>query len=512
LITTRDAGMRGFMSTSRVRFLLLGLLVAVSIGLPVVGRTQTPPPADVDTASDISTTADTTAVTIAPAVTPSPSPSPSPSPARVTAASAVYRPHTVTVADRLRSGLGLLTLLGLCVLFSRNRRRIDWRLVGVGMLLQATLALLLLGSGLGRGAFAAANDAIVSLLGYAKEGTRFLFASYVSGHIEGAMVNFAFDVLPSIVFFSALMAVLYHLGVMQVVIRGLSWLMQRTLRTSGAETLSTAANIFVGQTEAPLLVRPFVGEMTKSELMAVMAGGMANTAGGVLAAYVGMLYTFFPDIAGHLLVQSILSAPAALVTSKILWPEDGDPVTRGSGRIEIPRVDANTVEAAARGAGEGLQLAFNVAAMLIAFIALVAMLDGGLGALTRLVGLGTITFQTVAGWLFWPFAWLMGTPVADCTFVGQLLGQKIVLNEFVAYGTLSTALQAGGAPLSQHAMLIASYALSGFANFGSIAILIGGLGALAPERRGDVAALGMPALVAGSFATFMTACFAAMLA
>jgi len=295
------------------------------------------------------------------------------------------------------------------------------------------------------------------------------------------------------------------------------------MRTSGAETLSTAANIFVGQTEAPLLVKPFVGTMTKSELLVIMAGGMANTAGGVLAAYVAMLYTFRHDIAGHLLAESILSAPAALVTSKIIWPEDGEPTTRGTTKLDIPKVDSNVVEAAARGASEGLSLAFNVAAMLIAFIALIAMMDGGLEWITgrggtwisRVTGISPplhgITFQVIAGWLFVPFAWLMGTPSGDCLFVGQLLGQKIVLNEFVAYGTLTSTLQQHHGVISERAMLISSYALSGFANFGSIAIQIGGIGAMAPERRGDIASLGILAMLSGSFATFMTACFAATL-
>jgi CNT family concentrative nucleoside transporter len=375
---------------------------------------------------------------------------------------------------------------------------------------------------IGRSAFSGANDAIVKLLDYSSEGAAFLFRSQVSGKVEPANVNFAFGVLPSIVFFSSVMAVLYHLGIMQIVIRGISWAMQRSMRTSGAETLSTAANIFVGQTEAPLLVRPFVGAMTKSELLVIMAGGMANTAGGVLAAYVGMLYTFFPDIAGHLLAESIMSAPAALVTSKMIWPEDGVPTTRGSAHLDIPKVDSNVVEAAARGAVEGLSLAFNVAAMLIAFIALVAMMDGGLHWISGHLGswvsavagggpVGGITFQTIAGWIFVPFAWLMGTPTADCLYVGQLLGQKIVLNEFVAYGTLTQTLQQHHGLLSERAVLIASYALSGFANFGSIAIQIGGIGAMAPERRGDIAGLGILAMLSGSFATFMTACFAASL-
>jgi CNT family concentrative nucleoside transporter len=424
---------------------------------------------------------------------------------------AVFRPYSTTTTDRVRSAAGIVAILGLCWAMSRNRWCVDWRLVGIGLGLQAVFAFSLLGSERGRRAFGYANDAIVKLLDFSKEGASFLFRSYVSGTVEPALVNFAFSVLPSIVFFSSLMAVLYHVGIMQFVIRVISWVMQRTMRTSGAETLSTAANVFVGQTEAPLLVRPFVGAMTKSELLVIMAGGMANTAGGVLAAYVGMLYTFFPDIAGHLLVESILSAPAALVTAKIMWPEDGMPTTLGTSHLAIPKVDSNTVEAAARGATEGLSLAFNVAAMLIAFIALISMLDNGLGALTNAMFHRPVTFQMIAGWVFVPFAWLMGVPNGDCAKVGELLGQKIVLNEFVAYGTLTETLSKTPGALSERAVLIVSYALSGFANFGSVAIQIGGIGAMAPERRGDIASLGLLAMVAGSFATFMTACFAGIL-
>jgi CNT family concentrative nucleoside transporter len=422
------------------------------------------------------------------------------------------RHHETLPVDRVRSAFGLAAILALCLLLSRDRRRIDWRLVAIGLGLQALLALgllLRLDDGTGRksrGVFDVLNDGVVALLSFGQLGADFLFTSQVTGHVEPALRNFAFGVLPSIVFFSALMACLYHLGIMQLVIRALSWLMQKTMRTSGAETLSTAANIFVGQTEAPLLVRPFLAAMTRSELLVVMAGGMANTAGGVLAAYVGMLKDVFPDIAGHLVIESILSAPAALVTAKMIMPELGVPVTSGVTRIDIPRVDRNSIEAAARGASEGLALAFNVAAMLIAFIALVSLLDAGLAALT-----GGVTFQSLAGWAFSPFAWLMGVPPEDCLAVGRLLGQKLVLNEFVAYGTLSELLAANPAALSDRSLLITSYALSGFANFGSIGILIGGMGALAPERRGEIAALGLWAVVAGSLATFMTACFAGLL-
>jgi len=442
-----------------------------------------------------------------------PVPAAAPAPVK-TLSQAKFRPMTTTTGHRLQSVFGYVVIVGLCIAFSRNRKAIDWRLVAIGTGLQAVFAVLFLWRGTdgagSSGAFGAVNDAIVSLLSYGEKGAEFLFASRVTGKVEGSLLNFAFAVLPSIVFFSALMAVLYHLGVMQAVIRALTWLMQRTMRTSGAETLSTAANIFVGQTEAPLLIRPFLSAMTKSELLTVMAGGMANTAGGVLAAYVGMLKDFFPEIGGHLFAESILSAPAALVAAKILWPEDGTPVTRDVQHIDIPKVDQNVIESASRGASEGLALAFNVAAMLIAFIALVSMLDAMVGGLTSFVGLGRITFQDMAGRLLVPFAWLMGTPWEDCHFVGMLLGQKIVVNEFVAYGTLSQQLAAGVA-VSERAILISTYALSGFANFGSIGILIGGMGSLAPERRGDIAQLGVLAMVAGTLATFMTACFAGML-
>ena len=423
----------------------------------------------------------------------------------------VFREYAPAAADRWRSFAGIFALVGICWAFSRNRRAIDWRMVAIGLGMQGVLAVFLLRVQAGQTLFDAANQSVVKLLDYSKEGSKFLFASYATGQVEPAVTNFAFEVLPSIVFFSSLMAVLYHLGVMQVVIRGISWVMQRSLRTSGAETLSTAANIFVGQTEAPLLVRPFVATMTKSELLVIMAGGMANTAGGVLVVYSGMLHRFFEGIAGHLLVESILSAPAAIVTSKMLWPEDGVPTTRGETKMEVAKVDANSIEAAARGASEGLSLAFNVAAMLIAFIAIISMLDGGLGWLTSHLIHRTITFQDAAGWAFTPFAWLMGTPWEDCVAVGRLLGQKIVLNEFVAYGSLAKSLQEQHGFISERAFLIASYALNGFANFGSIAILIGGIGAMAPQRRSDIAALGFLALFSGSLATFMTACFAGAL-
>jgi CNT family concentrative nucleoside transporter len=296
---------------------------------------------------------------------------------------------------------------------------------------------------------------------------------------------------------------------MQWVVRGFAWIMLRTMGTSGAESLSAAGNIFVGQTEAPLLVKPFVKTMTKSELHSVMTGGFATVAGGVLAAYVGMLMVYFPDIAGHLIAASVMSAPAALAISKIMYPETEEPVTRGEVRMEIERTDANVIDAAARGASEGLSLALNVGAMLLAFIALLALVNGLLGWVTGLFG-PPISIQTILGWLGAPIAWLMGTPWQDAQAVGTLIGEKTAVNEFVAYLHLADML-GEGAPLQARSVVIATYALCGFANFSSIAIQIGGIGGLAPERRGDLSRLGFRAMIAGTLASFMTACVVGIL-
>jgi CNT family concentrative nucleoside transporter len=405
------------------------------------------------------------------------------------------------------SALGLIAMLGIAALLSEDRRRIPWKLVAAGVGLQLGFALVVLKTGPGRATFSFLNAAIGKLLGFAADGARFVFGDYLD-----LKFSVAFNVLPTIVFFSSLMAVLYHLRLVQPVVRGLAWLMQRTLRTSGAETLSCAANVFVGQTEAPLVVRPFLAEMTRSELMAVMAGGFATVAGGVMATYVGMLRAHFPDIAGHLVAASVMSAPAALVCAKIMVPERETP--RTSGDLALPPVtgDANVLDAAARGAGEGLRLALNVAAMLIAFLALVAVVD----ALVGLVWPGG-SLSRALGIVFWPLAWLMGVPARECAEVASMLGEKTVLNEFVAYVHLARTLEAGeaGAPdavrLSERSVVIATYALCGFSNFGSIGIQIGGMGALAPERRPDIARLGLRAMAAGSLACFMTAAVAGML-
>ncbi|HUH11681.1 MAG TPA: nucleoside transporter C-terminal domain-containing protein, partial [Longimicrobiales bacterium] len=313
-----------------------------------------------------------------------------------------------------------------------------------------------------------------------------------------------------------------HLGIMQRLVKGVAWVMMRTMRTSGAETLSAAGNIFVGQTEAPLLIKPFVKTMTMSELHAVMVAGFATVAGGVLAAFVGMLVGFIPDIAGHLLAASVMSAPAALVVAKLMYPETEEPVTRGSLRVEVESPDANVIDAAARGAGEGLTLALNVGAMLLAFIALVALANALLELASGTVGLTallqdagalaagqTLTIQVLLGWLLAPLAWIMGVPWADAVQVGALMGIKTVLNEFVAYLELA-GLLAAGADLSPRSVVIATYALCGFANFSSIAIQIGGIGGIAPSRRSDLSRLGLRAMVGGTIAAFMTATMAGL--
>jgi CNT family concentrative nucleoside transporter len=424
-----------------------------------------------------------------------------------------------------------MLLLGLIAwAFSVDRSNLAWRVVLWGIGLQLIFATFILKTPLGAGIFDWLNTVVVALLGFTVEGARFIFGDLVynnvplglgeagsnapiqemPGQVAQTGASFAFNVLPTIIFFSSLMTVLYHVGVMQWIVKGVAWVMQKTLRTSGAETLSAAGNIFVGQTEAPLMIKPFFEKMTMSELHAVMTGGFATVAGGVLAAYVGMLVAYFPDIAGHLIAASVMSAPAALVMAKLMYPEDGDPVTKGELKIELERPDVNVIDAASRGAGEGLHLALNVGAMLLAFIALIAMANALLAWGGSLVGLEGLSFQQILGWVLAPLAWFMGVPWVDAVTVGSLLGIKTVVNEFVAYLELSSILQQAGS-LQPRSIIIAIYALSGFANFSSIAIQLGGIGGLAPSRRHDLSRVGLRAMVAGSLAAFMTATVAGML-
>ena len=457
---------------------------------------------------------------------------------------------------RIRSGLGLLLMLGIALGMSNARALVRWRLVATGLALQIVLGVATL-SGPGRATFGAVNAGVQQLLAYTEEGAAFLFGdlaranavpvgqsvlppppagadkAVIDAWVEKArraptvvkadgqwrFVNVgayvAFGVLPTIIFFSSLMTVLYHLGVMQQLVRGLAWLMQKTMGTSGAETLSAAGNIFFGQTEAPLLIAPFVKDMTLSELMAVMTGGFATVAGGVMVAYVALLYPVFPDIAGHLLAASIMSAPAALVVAKIIVPEP-DPTasaTYGALKITLKRTDVNVIDAAARGAGEGLRLAMNVGAMLLAFTCLVALANGivgGIGGLfAPLFGIEEpITLQLLLGLLLQPLAWCMGVPWEDAGVIGGLLGVKTILNEFYAYVLLADVAPSLSSPRS---LIICAYALCGFANFASIAIQLGGISPLAPNRRQDLARLGLRAMIGGTLAAFMTACVIGML-
>lgn len=445
--------------------------------------------------------------------------------------------------SRVLSAVGLLVMIGLAWLLSLHRDKFPWRIVAWGVGLQLTFGVFVLKTPVGLALFAFLNDVVTALLGFTNDGSRFLFGPYLDSEFTVAL-----NVLPTIIFFSSLMTVLYHLGVMQKLVRGVAWVMQRTLKTSGAETLSASANIFVGQTEAPLVVKPFVKDMTMSELMAVMSGGFATVAGGVLAAYVGMLQESFPDIAGHLIAASVMSAPASLLIAKVIIPETQTPKTAGSLDMHVEKTHANVIDAAASGAGEGMKLALNVGAMLLAFLALVAMLNwligipsvvqngfiyrsllashsgelpgvcenvswiSGYAECARALDPGAalwppMTLEKILGVLFWPLAFVMGVPFEDCGAVAALLGEKLILNEFVAYSHLSQQLT----DLSPRAVIITTYALCGFANLGSIAIQIGGIGGISPERRPDLARIGLRAMLAGTLAAFMTACVAGIL-
>ncbi len=449
---------------------------------------------------------------------------------------------SVPFSARLVSLLGMITLLFLGWLLSADRKAVPWRVILWGTTLQFLFALFILRTPLGARIFAGANDVVVALLGFTVEGAKFIFGDLVwnnvpvgageaggnapmvpvAGTVAQTGAFFAFNVLPTIIFFSSLMTVLYYLGVMQKVVKGMAWVMMRTMKTSGAETLSAAGNIFLGQTEAPLLIKPFIERMTMSELHTVMTAGFATVAGGVMAAYVGMLVFHFPDIAGHLLAASVMSAPAAIVFGKLMFPEKEEPETRDALHTQIEKIDANLIDAAARGAGDGLKLAANVGAMLLAFIALIALLNALLGWTAAVIGLTGLlqnagwldpgqafNLSSFLGWVLAPLAWLMGVPWKDATTVGSLLGIKTVVNEFVAYLQLGDLLNAGS--LSPRSIIIATYALCGFANFSSIAIQIGGIGGIAPSRRSDLARLGLRAMVAGTLAAFMTATIAGLL-
>ena len=441
--------------------------------------------------------------------------------------------------ERAVSAMGLVALIGAAWLISEDRRAFPWRVVLWGLALLLGTGAMVLSPQAQAFFFVYVDSGVRRLLSFSEAGADFTFQSvaphkiadadgnlqFIAGHISPPVKTFAFWILPSIIFFSSLMSVTYHLGLMQHVVRGLAFAMQRTMKTSGAETLACAANIFLGQTEAPLVVKPFIAKMTRSELFCVMLGGFANTAGGVLAAYVGFLRDI-PGIAGHLVTCSILSAPATMIIAKVMLPEKEVPVTGSNLHIPDQKLDGNVMEAAARGATEGMSLAINVAAMLIAFVGLMAMVDWSLGLLPVALcdgrpamgwaagmggaGCGPITLSWAMGLLFTPVAFAMGVPWAECGRVGTLLGEKLVLTEFIAYVHLGQ-IQASAEPLSPRAALIASYALCGFANFASVGIQLGGIGAMAPERMRDLSGIAMRAMIGGSIATFLCACVAGIL-
>ena len=499
--------------------------------------------------------------------------------------------------------VGIFGFIGIAWLMSSDRKKILWKLVAVGTVIQLIFALFILRTSVGNAIFSFLNDAITVLLDFTSAGTAFLFSSFATGQVEPGLLNTAMSILPPIIFFSSFMTVLYHLGIMQWIVKGMAVFMMKFMGVSGAESLSAVANIFVGMTEAPLVVKPYVEKMTKSELFAVMTGGMATVAGGVMASYVAMLQPYFPDIAGHLIAASVMSAPASLVIAKMMIPETETPETMGKVDLHNEKPDANVIDAAARGAGEGLQLAMNVGAMLLAFVALIALINFILGLPSRIVNDNTyehvksyvvqeggtvddaceenfskadtiacthsallelarlrhieidpevaalgsdqlekidqtdrlyrlvidksgtiatangdqaapglekksiwplLSLETILGWIFFPIAFLMGVPLHDCFLVGQLLGEKMAINEFVAYLHLSQTVE----QLSYRSIVISTYALCGFANFGSIAIQIGGIGGMAPSRRSEIAKLGIKSMIAGSIAAFMTATIA----
>ncbi len=412
----------------------------------------------------------------------------------------------------LTSLLGLVTMIALAWLMSSHKKRFPWRIVLSGLALQFVFAFLILKRPEGKWLFEQVDHIFVSLLNSVDVGSKFMFGDSFQDHF------FAFRVLPTIIFFSAFMSIFYYFGIIQKVVGLLAAVMQKTLGTSGAETLSSAANIFVGQTEAPLVIRPYISSMTTSELNAVMVGGFATMAGGVLGALSAMGIN-----AGHLLSASVISAPGALLLAKVMQPEVDEPKTKGHVSVDVDDSSVNVLEAIANGTTGGLQLALNVGAMLIVFLALIAVINGLLGwtgiqfGFVDADGKALWSMQAILGTLFYPLAWLIGIESADCGKAAELMGMKMATNEFIAYDALAklAPLNAEGVAstevISERTRQIMTYALCGFANFSSIGIQLGGIGGIAPERRSDLAQLGLRAMLGGTLAAFMTACIASLL-
>ena len=443
----------------------------------------------------------------------------------------------------IRGLIGIAVLIGIAYLLSNNKKKINWRLVGIGLALQFVFAIFILRSeelrsffaplGWPKDFFTWVSSFFVIVLNFTMQGAQFVFGDLAKLPGEdGSMGSFfAFQVLPTIIFFASLMSLLYYLGFMQMVVKAMAWIMAKFMGTSGAESLSCSANIFVGQTEAPLMVRPYLKDMTKSEILTVMVGGMATIAGGVMAAYIQILGSAYSlkygvplaeaqqMFAAQLLGASVMAAPAGVVISKIILPETGDPKTKGTVKVDVEKDAANVLEAAANGAGAGLKLALNVGAMLLAFIAFIALINyllNGIGdifhwneSLKTMYG-QPLSFQLLLGWIFQFVAFGIGVPWQDALNFGSLLGTKIVVNEFVAYTDMGTMIEAGKV-LNPKTILMATYALCGFANFSSIAIQIGGLGPLAPNKKSEIASLGIKAVIGGAMATLMTATLAGLL-
>jgi len=441
----------------------------------------------------------------------------------------------------LRGSIGIIILLTVAFLASNNKRKINWRLVVTAIGMQIIFAVFIIHSEYLRSIFFvlgwpkdvinSLGSGIVALLGFTQKGAEFVFGRLVYNTGPDSLgFFFAFQVLPTIIFVSALTSILYYLGILQLVVKGMAWIMSKLLGTSGAESLSNTANIFVGQTEAPLLIRPYIEKMTNSELLTIMVGGMATIAGGVMASYIQMLGQSFADanniplhqaqikFAIQLLAASVMAAPASLAVAKIIYPELEEPVTKGTVKLKVDKNASNLIEAAATGAGDGLQLALNVGGMLIAFIALIALLNAIFTSVGDLVGVNAILLKTygqplslqlIFGMVLQYLAYGIGVPWNDAFHFGSLIGTKVVLNEFVAYADLTTLIKSH--VMSEKGIMMATYALCGFANFSSIAIQIGGIGPLAPNRKKDIASLGLRAVLGGLLATLMTATLAGIL-
>ncbi len=406
--------------------------------------------------------------------------------------------------------VGMAVILGIALLFSRNRRAIRWRTVGWAFALQLAFAFLVLYWPTGKDALESFSSGISRAIGYADQGSAFVFGWLAGpqdaiGRKLGLPIGgylFAFKVLPLIIFICAFFSILYHFGLIQRVVQAMAWVMQKTMKVSGAEALCVAANVFIGQTEAPVLIAPYIAKMTTSELLTMMTGGMAHVSGAVLLAYVVMGAPL-----KYLITASVMAAPGTFMIAKILWPETQDPVTMGTVKMKVEKTSANFIDAAAGGASQGMTLVLNITAMLIAFVALIAMANGFLGWAGGLFGATGFSLQTIFGWVLGPLAYIMGSPGQDMDKVGNLIANKTVINEFFAFSMMKDILPA----MTEKGKLIATFALCGFANFSSIGIQIGGIGGLAPTRKSDLARLGFRALLAGSLVSFMTATIAGLI-